>query len=125
MVEVSALDYLENEILPEIGGLEFELQEDISREEFEDYGIDQVEQLLTEDTEELRSYSIEYEDFSFGMSAEIGEYEGDFALGISTESTDRLQAESVQRFVGEISDAYGTGVRTLGHGEYILSLEEF
>lgn len=125
MNEVSALDYLETDILPEIDGLEFDILENISREDFEEYGIDQTEQLLTEDTEELRSYSMDYENFHFAMSAEIGEYEGDLALGISTESTDRLQAESVQKLVDEISDGYNTGIRTLGHGEYILELEEF
>ena len=125
MNEVSALEYLETDILPGIDGLEFDLLENISKEDFEDYGIDQQEQLLTEGTEDLRSYSIDYEDFHFAMSAEIGEYQGDLALGISTESTDRLQAESVQRLVGEISDGYDTGVRTFGHGEYILEIDGF
>jgi len=123
MNEGSALEYLDQEVMPEIEGLEFELNEAISPEEFEEYMIDEEEHLLTESTEELRSYSIEYEDFSFGMSAETGIFEGDHSLGISTESTDRLQAEAVQKLVGEISDSYETNIRTLGHGEYILNLE--
>ena len=121
----SALEYLDQEVLPGIEGLEFELNETISPEEFDEYMIDEEENLLTDETEELRSYSIEYEDFSFGMSAETGAFEGDFSLGISTESTDRLQAEAVQELVGEIANAYETNIRTLGHGEYILNLEDW
>lgn len=109
--------------MPEIEGLEFELNETISPEEFDEYMIDEEDSLLTEETEELRSYSIEYKGFSFGMSAETGFFERDHSLGISTESTNRLQAEAVQRLVGEIADSYDTNIRTLGHGEYVLSLE--
>lgn len=121
----SVLRYLDQEVMPGIEGLEFELDETISPEEFDEYMIDEEDSLLTEESEELRSYSVEYEGFSFGMSAETGFFEGDHSLGISTESTNRLQSEAVQKLVGEIADSYDTNIRTLGHGEYILSLEDW
>lgn len=119
------LDYLEEEVLPEIDDLEYEAKGVFAPEELEEYGVEAGEGLLTEDALELRSYSMDYGKFDFDMSVELGEFKGSRSIGISAEAGNRLQDEAIAELVSEIADAYNTSRRTLGHGDYILDITDW
>ena len=117
----SALDYLEENIFSEIDDLEFEPRKSLKPGDFEEYEVDTENQLLTEEAEELRSYGIEFKDFSFGLSAETGLYQGNYSMGISAE----IQGEVFQGLMNQIAETYEDDLRNLGPGEYILDISDW
>jgi hypothetical protein len=125
MKDDSPFRYMEERVFPGIDGLEVDLQGIFGSEELEEYGVESGDELLTEETEEVRSYETGYEDFDFHMSVELGEFEGSRSIGISAEAGNRLQDEVISGLVREIADAYDTSRRTLGHGDYILDITDW
>ncbi len=123
MKETSPLQYLEEEVFPEIEGLEYEDSEEILSEEFDSYNVDREEQLLTDDTEELRSYDVEYGELSFMMSVELGTFDGDRAIGISVDTSP--QQENIEDLPVQIAEAHNTSEILLSHGDYILDIEDW
>lgn len=121
MTTMSALDHLEENVFPGIEDLDFKPRKSLKPEDFDSYDVKPDTQLLTDQPEEIRSYDIELDDFSFGLSAETGFYQGNYSIGISTE----IKNESVQELLTEIAEAYRTDIETLDHGDYILDLSEW
>lgn len=114
---------LEEEVFPAIEGLEFEMRKRLDREDI-DRLIAGEDSLLTEDTDELRSYGFEYEGHTLAVSVEKGTYEGEEAFGVSGDVYNRLEDEALQGVMNETARVYGADRKMLGHGEYILVPEE-
>jgi hypothetical protein len=125
MNKLNPLERLEEEVFPDIEGFEYESGGQILSEEFDSYHVDRDQQLLTEETEELRSYDVGYQGYDFLMSVELGKFKGSRAIGISAEAGNRLQDDEISRLVMDVADAYDTSRTTLGHGDYILDIEDW
>ena len=125
MSSENPLEYLEEEVFPELEDFEFYRKGTFDAEDIAEYEVELEEELLTQGTEELRSYSIEYKDFKFPMSVELGLFEGRRSIGISAEAGNILQDNAIAEAVIEISDAYDTSRTTLGHGDYVLDIEDW
>jgi hypothetical protein len=114
------LEYFEEEILPEVEDLGFEAKGVFTPKDLQSYGVE----LLTEETEELRSYDMEYQEFSFPMSVELGTFEEKRSIGISAEDTG-IRDDDLGDLVSGIADSYNCWAQPLGHGDYILDIEDW
>lgn len=119
------LDYLEQEVFPKLEDFQYVSNGEFTAEDLLDhYEVEPEESLLTEDPEELRSYTIDYRGYDFSMSVEIGNFGGKRSIGISADNTE-IQDDDLADLVSDIADSYNSWAQPLGHGEYILDIEDW